>query len=85
MTTSLRDYARAVRYRQLALREADGSRAALLNLIADEAERGVLVTSDRSHSHSSNPSLNRSTSRSNTGLAPPGEEPSPPQRFPRAW
>ena len=50
MTTSLRDYARAVRYRQLALREADGSRAALLNLIADEAERGVLVTSDRSHS-----------------------------------
>jgi hypothetical protein len=46
---NLRDHARAVRYRQLALREADQSRAALLNLIADEAERGVLVISDRNY------------------------------------
>ena len=49
--TSLKDHARAVRYRQLALRETDRSRAAVLNLIADEAERGVLVTSDRSTSN----------------------------------
>jgi hypothetical protein len=46
--TSLKDHARAVRYRQLALRETDRSRTALLNLIAHEAERGVLVTWDRS-------------------------------------
>jgi hypothetical protein len=45
-TTNMRDHARAIRYRQLALREPDKSKAALLNLIADEAERGVLVTSD---------------------------------------
>jgi hypothetical protein len=45
MTTSnLRDHARALRYRQLALREQDKAKAALLNQIADEAERGVLVT-----------------------------------------
>jgi len=51
MMTNLRDHLRAIRYRQLALREADQSRAALLNLIADEADRGVLVTSDRSYRH----------------------------------
>jgi hypothetical protein len=55
MTASLRDHARAIRYRQLALREADRSKAALLNLIADEAERGVLVTSDRSGFQRSEP------------------------------
>ena len=46
-TTNIRDHARAVRYRQLALREMDKSKAALLNKIADEAERGVLVTAER--------------------------------------
>ncbi len=37
---------RAVRYRRLALSESDPSKAQLLRTIADEAERGVLVTSD---------------------------------------
>ena len=46
-TTNIRDHARAVRYRQLALREMDKSKAALLNKIADEAERGVLITTER--------------------------------------
>jgi hypothetical protein len=46
-TTNIRDHARAVRYRQLALREIDKSKAALLNKIADEAERGLLVTTER--------------------------------------
>ena len=46
-TTNIRDHARAVRYRQLALREMDKSKAALLNKIADEAERGVLITIGR--------------------------------------
>jgi hypothetical protein len=31
-------HARAIRYHQLALREADKSKAALLNLLADEAD-----------------------------------------------
>jgi hypothetical protein len=48
MGTSLHTHARAIRYRQLALRETDRSRVALLNLLADEAERGVLIVSDRS-------------------------------------
>lgn len=47
---SLKDHTRAVRYRQLAIRETDKAKAAVLNSIADEAERGVLVTSDRSNS-----------------------------------
>ena len=50
-TTDLRDHARAVRYRQLALRETDKSKAAVLNRIADEAERGVLVTVERIGEH----------------------------------
>ena len=37
---------RAVRYRQLALAEPDKAKAALLQKIADEAERGVLCTVD---------------------------------------
>jgi hypothetical protein len=37
---------RAVRYRRLALQESDKAKARLLNLLAEEAERGVLVTSD---------------------------------------
>jgi hypothetical protein len=40
------DQARAVRYRRLALQEPDQHKASLLRLIADEADRGVLVTSD---------------------------------------
>ena len=40
------DHARAIRYRRLALQEPDQDKASLLRLIADEAERGVLVTSD---------------------------------------
>jgi hypothetical protein len=47
MVTNLRDHTRAIRYRQLALVEGDQSKASLLNRIADEAERGVLVISDR--------------------------------------
>jgi hypothetical protein len=41
------DHARAVRYRRLALQEPDHDKASLLRLITDEADRGVLVTSDR--------------------------------------
>jgi hypothetical protein len=37
---------RAVRYRRLALAEPDPEKARLLQLIADEADRGVLVTAD---------------------------------------
>ena len=40
------DQARALRYRRLALREPDQENANLLRLIADESDRGVLVTSD---------------------------------------
>jgi hypothetical protein len=38
---------RALRYRRLALAEPDKAKAALLQKIADEAERGVLCTPDR--------------------------------------
>jgi hypothetical protein len=38
---------RAVRYRRLALAEPDEAKAALLQKIADEAERGVLCTVDQ--------------------------------------
>jgi hypothetical protein len=44
-----RNHARAVRYRQLALAEPDKTKAALLYKIADEAERDVLCTVDRTH------------------------------------
>jgi hypothetical protein len=37
---------RAVRYRRLALAESDPEKARVLQLLADEAERGVLVTAD---------------------------------------
>jgi hypothetical protein len=37
---------RAVKYRRLALVEPDEGKAQLLRLIADEAEKGILVTSD---------------------------------------
>jgi hypothetical protein len=37
---------RAVKYRRLALVEPDPERAQLLHLLAEEAERGILVTSD---------------------------------------
>ena len=40
--------ARAVRYRRLAMVEPDAERAATLQLIADEAERGVLCVSSTS-------------------------------------
>ena len=40
-------HARAVRYRRLALIEADRDKATLLNRIADEAEQGLLHTVDR--------------------------------------
>jgi hypothetical protein len=40
------DHARVIRYRRLALQEPDQDIANLLRLIADESERGVLVTSD---------------------------------------
>jgi hypothetical protein len=38
---------RALRYRKLALAEPAREKAALLNKIADEAERSVLCTTDR--------------------------------------
>ena len=41
------NHVRAVRYRQLALAEADKEKAAILNQIADEAERDVLCTVDK--------------------------------------
>lgn len=37
---------RAVKYRRLALAEQDQEKAQLLHLLAEEAERGVLVTVD---------------------------------------
>jgi hypothetical protein len=37
---------RAVRYRRLALAEEDSQKAELLYKIADEADKGVLVTAD---------------------------------------
>jgi hypothetical protein len=39
---------RAIRYRRLALAEHDNEKAQLLRLIADEADRGVLFTVERS-------------------------------------
>jgi hypothetical protein len=38
---------RAARYRRLALGEPDKEKAELLRLLADEADRGVLVTTER--------------------------------------
>jgi hypothetical protein len=43
----MNDHDRAVRYRRLALGEPDKAKGALLQKIADEAERGVLCTVDR--------------------------------------
>lgn len=37
---------RAARYRRLALMEPDKEKAELLRLLADEADRGVLVTAE---------------------------------------
>ena len=37
---------RAARYRRLALTEPDKEKAELLRLLADEADRGVLVTAE---------------------------------------
>jgi hypothetical protein len=42
-----KNHVRAVRYRQLALAEPDKAKAAILNEIADEAERDVLCTVDK--------------------------------------
>lgn len=42
-----KNHERAVRYRRLALAEPDKAKAALLQKIADEAERGVLCTVDQ--------------------------------------
>ncbi|OJY11511.1 MAG: hypothetical protein BGP05_14295 [Rhizobiales bacterium 62-47] len=39
--------ARALRYKQLAFKSTDAKTAQLLRMLADEAERGVLVTTDR--------------------------------------
>jgi|BarGraIncu00222A_1022003.scaffolds.fasta_scaffold24637_4 hypothetical protein len=47
MIMNPKNHARAVRYRQLALAEADKAKAAVLYKIADEAERDVLCTVDR--------------------------------------
>ena len=38
---------RAARYRRLALAEPDKEKAELLRLLAEEADRGVLVTTER--------------------------------------
>lgn len=37
---------RSVRYRRLAMIESDPAKANLLNQIADEADRGVLISSE---------------------------------------
>jgi hypothetical protein len=42
-----KNHDRAVRYRRLALAEPDKAKAALLQKIADEAERGVQCTVDQ--------------------------------------
>ena len=42
-----KDRDRAVRYRRLALAEPDKAKAALLQTIADEAERGLLCTVEK--------------------------------------
>jgi hypothetical protein len=42
-----KNHDRAIRYRRLALAEPDQSKAALLQKIADEADRGVLCTVDQ--------------------------------------
>lgn len=47
-----KDLMRALRYRKLALAEPDSEKAALLNTIADEAERGVLCTADKKRDES---------------------------------
>jgi hypothetical protein len=44
---------RSVRYRRLALVEPDQAKAQLLYRIADEADRGVLFTSERLYSGTS--------------------------------
>jgi hypothetical protein len=49
--SSSKNHTRAVRYRQLALAEADRSKADLLYKLADEAERDVLCTSDWRQDH----------------------------------
>ncbi|MET4175284.1 MULTISPECIES: hypothetical protein [unclassified Bradyrhizobium] len=41
---SSNDHSRALGYRKLAMAEQDRAKAAILNRIADEAERGVLCT-----------------------------------------
>jgi hypothetical protein len=41
-----KNHDRAVRYQRLALAEPDRAKAALLQKLADEAERGVLCTVD---------------------------------------
>jgi hypothetical protein len=46
MIMNPKNNARAIRYRQLALAEADKAKAAVLYKIADEAERDVLCTVD---------------------------------------
>jgi hypothetical protein len=44
---SNKNHDRAVKYRRLAIAEPDKDKAALLQKIADEAERGVLCTVDQ--------------------------------------
>jgi hypothetical protein len=46
LTHNEKAHNRAVRYRRLALAETDPQNAKLLQQIADEADRGVLVTAD---------------------------------------
>ena len=51
----LSPHERAVRYRRLALAEPDPETAKLLYLIANEVERGVLVTADWATAASNKP------------------------------
>ncbi len=44
-----KNHARAVRYRQLALAEPDKAKAAIFYAIAEEADRDVLCTVDRTN------------------------------------
>jgi hypothetical protein len=63
-----RNHTRALRYRKLALAEADKYNANLLNQLADEAERGVLCTA---HLRSGGVTPSANTARTETVLRAP--------------
>lgn len=62
------DYVRASRYRRLALVEKDKANADLLRRLAQEAEQGILCTTDRPRQPSSPRHSPSPASRSNGSL-----------------